>query len=100
MQVSFLLQPIIHWRAAPLGDSVWVTPNAVRWVTALFFIWKLRCKCILSVRIVLCLHSVGFGEKRYVTSPKGYLLIRDAKILDALAYSDLIFALVALRKYF
>jgi hypothetical protein len=52
----------------------------------------------LRTRLALCLAFVLCGEKRYVRTlellPKGFLLIKDAKVLDSSAYSDFMFFLL------
>jgi hypothetical protein len=69
-------------------------------VNALFTIWKLRCKFIFADE-VSSIHSFCCNWKEEVYMQllaEGFLLIKDAKELDALAYSDFSFALLVLRK--
>lgn len=52
--ISFLIQGVLHWRVAVLDDSKQLVLSAfmVLWnylkITALFLIWKLRCKFLFA----------------------------------------------------
>jgi hypothetical protein len=69
-------------------------------VSALYIIWKLCCKFVfyneVSSQSIFC--QLWQDEVRMQLLAKGALLIRDAKLLDPITYSDFIAALVSLQK--
>lgn len=100
-QHRVLFQGQLQSRAALFGDSRYKVLSAFYgiWdclrITALFTIWRLRCKYVFNDKISssqsFC--HAWWEEVCMQLSAKGFLLIKDAQKFEASAYSDFIPAL-------
>lgn len=105
-QFLVLLLGRVHWWASLLGDCSYLVHSSFIgiWhylrISTLFSLWKISCRFLFNneVSYLSAFCTMWRDEVCMQWLIKGFFLIKDAKYLDAVAYSDLISTLVALRK--
>jgi len=94
-QVALFLRKL-YWRVSLFGDGYFVVRESLTglWhclqIFVLFMLWKLRCKYVFDQEssYVYAFFALWRDEVCHQLLAKGALLMKDAKKLDPIVYSD------------